>query len=418
MYDFNVEISRFLKEEIGFTGLINAGNWKTADQTKLLDAERYAYSATDVIGVNRYYGAREHVNPTENRKAGYLITKGDLIGGQSVLKQPNEFPLALRQVQGHPMIISESAWVPPLRYQSEGPPLVAAYSALTGIDIFYWFKTNDIGFGPPMGKWQLSTPTQIGMFPAAALMFREGYVQKGQPVIIENRNLADVWSRLSPLLPEAAGFDPNRDTRAQAAANNAVQPAGVTPLTYLAGSVQVAFQAGPNKIADLSSLIDKQGNTARSITGELIWDQQQGISVVDTPKAQGITGDLRAARTISMRTLNVDSQNKYGSLLVVSMDGEDLTRSKKILVQVGTTARPHGWKTSSTAGSKRRITALGSSPWNIENTNMKITLDNPSLTQATQLDANGLGISNVPITKTAHGIQLNAPQDSMYLILQ
>ncbi|MFH1921827.1 MAG: hypothetical protein ABIP48_18330, partial [Planctomycetota bacterium] len=44
-------------------------------------------------------------------------------------------------------IISESSWVPPLRYQSEGPLLVAAYSSLTGVDVFYWFSTgDDVGF--------------------------------------------------------------------------------------------------------------------------------------------------------------------------------------------------------------------------------------------------------------------------------
>jgi len=139
--------------------------------------------------VNRYYGTRDHENPKEKSKAGYLISQGDIVGGQSVLKRPQLFPLALRQIQGYPMIISESAWVAPLRYQSEGPFLVAAYSALTGIDAFYWFSTSDVGYGSPMGKWQLSTPAQIGMFPAAALMFRQGYIQKGKPVLVEYREL-------------------------------------------------------------------------------------------------------------------------------------------------------------------------------------------------------------------------------------
>ncbi|WP_201767043.1 hypothetical protein, partial [Novipirellula maiorica] len=155
MRDFNLSIATFLKEEIGYDGLINAGNWRTADQAKLLDAERYAYTANDVIGVNRYYTGGSHTNPTDNHRAGYLISRGDLFDGTSALSQPWAFPLALRQVSGHPMIVSESGWVPPLRYQTEGPFLVAAYGAMTGVDIFYWFVTDQIGFGPPMEKWQL-----------------------------------------------------------------------------------------------------------------------------------------------------------------------------------------------------------------------------------------------------------------------
>ncbi len=292
MHDFNVEISRFLKEEIGYDGLVNAGNWRTADSVKLLDAERYAYTANDVIGVNRYYNGGQHVNPTDQRKAGYLISEGDIFGGESALKRPWQFPLALRQVHGHPMIISESAWVPPLRYQSEGPFLVAAYGALTGFDIFYWFSTGDIGFGPPMDKWQLSTPAQLGMFPAAALMFRRGYVQKGRPALVEHRSLKDVWARKSPLLPEESGFDPNRDTRAPATGAEAAAQGRVTPLAYLAGAVEVEFAPGETQLADLPRFIDAGNTTVRSVTGELLWNYGAGVCQLDAPRRKALAGIL------------------------------------------------------------------------------------------------------------------------------
>lgn len=131
MAAFNTDIAKFLREELGYDGLVNAGNWKTADQAKLLDAERYSYAVNDVIGVNRYYTG-SHENPSERHKAGYLISPGDTFTSESVLKKPDAFPLALRQIHGHPMIISESAWVPPLKQQTEGPFLVAAYGAMTG----------------------------------------------------------------------------------------------------------------------------------------------------------------------------------------------------------------------------------------------------------------------------------------------
>lgn len=418
MKDFNAEIAKFLREEIGYKGLLNAGNWRTADQAKMLDAERFAYAANDVIGVNRYFNGGFHTNPSDKRLAGYLISQGDEFSGTSAIKQPWAFPLALRQVSGHPMIISESAWVPPLRYQSEGPFLVAAYGALTGFDIFYWFATNKIGFGPPMGKWQLSTPAQIGMFPAAALMFRKGYVRKGEPVLSEHRSAKDLWSRQPPLLPEEAGFDPNRDSRPPATEAEAARQGSVTPLAYLAGPVQVSFDQGQTKLADLTRLIDSDQQTVRSVTGELSWNYGDGFCTLNSPKAQGIAGDLAAAGTVKLGSLAVAGNNEYASLLAVSMDGAALRQSKQVLVQIGTTARPHGWKTQSLGDGKKRITELGSSPWNIENADIQILLANTRLATATALDANGIPTRELEVSTDDRGLRMKLPPDTMYVMLR
>ncbi len=419
MRDFNLAIAKFLKEEIGYEGLINAGNWRTADQAKLLDAERYAYTANDVIGVNRYYTGGSHTNPTDNHRAGYLISRGDLFDGTSALLQPWAFPLALRQVSGHPMIVSESAWVPPLRYQTEGPFLVAAYGAMTGVDIFYWFTTDQIGFGPPMEKWQLSTPAQIGMFPAAAMMFRQGYIRQGKPALVESRSLSDVFNRKPPLLPEEAGFDPNRDSRAQTAKAEAARQGTITPLAYLAGPVEVAFDSGETQLADITSLIDTDKRTVRSITGELNWNYGEGYCTLNASKAQGATGNLAAAGTISLDTLTLRCDNDYATVLAVSMDGANLAESQQVLLQVGTVARPHGWKTEPAQdGKSHRIVDLGSSPWNIENTSAEVVISNSVLSQATSLDANGIATADLPVQKNADGLSLKLPPNALYILLR
>lgn len=418
MHDFNSEIARYLKKDLGYTGLINAGNWRTASAAKLFDAERFSYTANDVIGVNRYYNGGSHVNPTDKRRAGYLISQGDEFSSQSALKQPWDFPLALRQVVGHPMIISESAWVPPLRYQSEGPFLVAAYGALTGFDIFYWFATDDIGFGPPMAKWQLSTPAQIGMFPAAALMFRRGDIQQGTPALVERRSLAEVWSRQSPLLPEEAGFDPNRDSRPPASEAEAAKQGSITPLAFLTGPVEVDFQAGKTEVADLKAFISADTQTVHSVTRQLAWNYGDGVCTLDSPKAQGATGDLASAGAIRLDTITITSRNKYALVLAVSMDDQPLSTSNKVLLQIGTTARPHGWKTEVAGNNKLKITSLGSSPWNIENTQLEFTIANPSLRTATLLDANGVAVEEIEVAKKEGSLEVALPQNAMYVILR
>ena len=76
MYNWNQEISRYMRDELGFKGLINAGNWKTADQSRLLDWERYSYTATDIIGNNRYVtGGVGAGHTSTQRKAIKLVIK-------------------------------------------------------------------------------------------------------------------------------------------------------------------------------------------------------------------------------------------------------------------------------------------------------------------------------------------------------
>ena len=156
MYNFNKEMGDYIHRELGSKVLVNAGNWRTADNVQLLDAERYSYSANEVMAINRYY-APLHTG----KNNGWAIDRGDRFQDLSCLLAPRDFPIGLKQVAGFPILITESSWVPPLGYQSEGPFLVAAYQSLTGVACYYWFATSEAdwrmpgsanGFMPSEGK--------------------------------------------------------------------------------------------------------------------------------------------------------------------------------------------------------------------------------------------------------------------------
>ena len=110
MFNFNRMIGDYLKNDLGCKQLVNAGNWRTADNVTMLDAERWSYAANDVMAVNRYYGGAH-----EGKNNGWAIVNGDRFTDESVLLRPRELPLTLKQVDGFPMLITESSWVPPLR---------------------------------------------------------------------------------------------------------------------------------------------------------------------------------------------------------------------------------------------------------------------------------------------------------------
>lgn len=407
MYDFNAKMAKFLREELGCKQLINAGNWKTANAAKLNDIERWSYTANEVIGVNRYFNGGSHVNPTERRKSGYAITKGDQFSGQSVLQQPRRFPLTLKLPAGKPFIISESSWVPPLKYQSEGPFLIAAYSSLTGFDAYYWFAMGDADWGRPMGKWQMNTPMLAGQFPAAAILFRRGYVKRAAPVLSEHRSLDDLWHRRKPLAVEDAGYDPNRDQGTISQLSSVKST--MDPLAYLAGPVEVHYDSDPGQ--SKLSPPDSAAGVVTSKTGELKWDTNTGICTVDSPKAQGITGFARGQK-IDLSSLSIETKNEYITVLAVSLDGKDLSSSSQVLVQIGTTSRPYGWRTR-TRGNGKEITNLGQPPWNVVKADLRLSLKNTNITRAEVLDGNFRKTREIPVT----GGSFTAPENALYVLL-
>ena len=87
MRDFYQEINDYLVDDIGCQQLINASNWKTANDVALNDQERYAYNNLDVQAVNKYYSS-EHNGP--NR--GWLVSPGDTYANESVLFHPEKVP--------------------------------------------------------------------------------------------------------------------------------------------------------------------------------------------------------------------------------------------------------------------------------------------------------------------------------------
>jgi hypothetical protein len=425
MRNFNQMIGNYLKNELGCKQLVNAGNWRTADNVTMLDAERWSYAANEVMAVNRYYdGVHEGANN------GWAIGNGDKFTDDSALLRPRELPLTLKQVAGFPMMITESSWVPPLSHQSEGPFLVAAYQSLTGVDAYFWFQTGEEdwrqpgsanGFMPSEGKWVCATPMLMGQWPAAALMYRLGYIRQGAPVVSEQRALADIWRRRMPVIAEDAGYDPNRDQDNRSKESNVER--GVNPLAYLVGPVVAKYgeKSAPSQVADLIPYIDGPRKTVRSVTGEIKLNYGDGWCQLDTPKAQGVTGFLKAAGPAKLADVEIRSANDYVTVLVVAMDDKPLAASGKILVQVGTAERPLGWKTKPATVSGRageEIVSYGRAPWMIVRGDVEIAIANPALKTARVLDANGMPLSAIQLEASAGRKTFRFPPDALYVVIQ
>ncbi len=424
MRTWNQEVERFIRNECGSTVLINAGNWRTADQVKLLDLERWSYDANAVIGVNRYI-SNVHINPSQSHRAGYAVDKGDFFTDTSKIIDWQALATNARQVAGKPFIITESTWVSPSSYISEGPLLVAAYSALTGVDAFYWFALGQPTWDPTVNKWQAASPMNMGGWPATAYLYRKGLIKKAPPAVHEERALDDLWQLRNPLLAEEAGFDPNRDNQISPRSNIKTT---IDPAAYLVGPVEVVFGGDPSKssVIDLKPFVDSMAKTITSATKELVLDYGQGLFTVNAPQAQGASGFLAQAGTINLSSLTITSTNDYGTVIVVALDNMPLTQSRKILVQITTQAQPYGWKQTPTTFSDKkeevqgfRIDNVGSAPWNVKLNSMTVTILNSNLKKVTKLDANFYPTTSKVKTKADNkSLSITVPADAMYLLVE
>ena len=331
MYRFNKEIIRYLREDLGCKQLIIAGNWKTADSVRLNDAERWSYTAGDVLAVNRYY-APPHLGPDR----GWRINKGDRFQNLSVLFNPGAFPLAVKQVAGYPMLVLETGWVPPLGYLSEAPFLAAGYQSLTGVDCAFFVAITESEWADrdrsawdsaSRLKWTAATPMVLGQFPAAALLFRRGDVSLGRRAVLEHRARATLG---------AGSTNDHRGVRLRPQSRSgrhgkAVQITGaVNALTFLVGPVETMFGSDPAKstVVDLKPYIDREKKLVHSVTGELVWDYGRGLCTLDSPRSQGATGLLNSVGPIRLRDVTIDSQNSYATVLVVSLDDQPLVQHR------------------------------------------------------------------------------------------
>ena len=419
--------------KLGCKQLINASNWHTADAVRLNDVERWTYTGDEVIAVNKYYaGAHDGENN------GWRIDPGHTFTNATGVRDLRGVPTCLKQVAGKPMMITESSWTTPNKYQSEGPFLMAAYQALTGVDCFFWFcqtspeydselaikfPWQQVNGQHPCMKWSCMIPAMMGAFPANALSYRLGHVKQGKPVVQEVRSLDSLWKRELPLIAEDATFDPNRREGgdAQKAMDANKLTAGVNPLAFFVGPVTVEYgkDAAKTKVEDLGKFIDEGRKAITSNTGEVTMDYGRGVCLVDTAKTKGVSGFLAAAGgTFELDGLRITSTDEYANVVAVAMDDKPLAQSKKVLVQVGTISRPTGWSTEAKDG-KSVVTIIGEKPWQVVKSAASITLANGVLKKATALDSAGFPkAALVEASTDGRKLSVKLPPDALYVILE
>ena len=227
-----------------------------------------------------------------------------------------------------------------------------------------------------------------------------------------------------PILAEETTFDPNRDS-GDIAARSAVRTR--VPLeAFLVGPATVAYGADPaqSRVLALRDFITP--GVIRSDTGQIVLNSTQGWCTVDTPQVQGVAAHFSAAPTHQLADVRYTSGNAFGAAMAVSLDGQPLRSSRRILLQYGTRSRPTGWLEmpvqvevqGATPQPGFSIRSYGHSPWQVERAVLDVTVHNANVSTATVLDMNGMPVGEVPLQRSGGEVSLRFPSAAMYVVLR
>jgi hypothetical protein len=366
MGDFYEETRDYLKGELGFQGLVCASNWRTASGRYLDPLDKHANLAGDVLDRHGYFEGLH-----EGRNAAWNVETGQTFDDRSALRLRSADgarfdaanPLFDVSYTSRPSLISEVNWPLPNRLRADMIPMGACYGALHGTDGIFWFGAGLHPWDAIPGKFSTQTPVVLGQFPAAALIYRKGWIRTGPRVVEVSLGVDDLFALRGTPAVAAASLDNLRraDVPGQAGAPaDSTMPA----LASLVGRVCVDF-AGSTTIrqdtAMLAAGIRNSEQRARSATEELEWDWGRGLLRIEAARAQGVAGFLSEAGRVALPDFAVESGMEYGSIVVVSLDGKPLRESARFLVQAASEERPYRWETSVESG-KRELRNRGGSP--------------------------------------------------------
>ncbi len=385
---------------MGFKGLITASNWVTANDDILGPLERASYTSGDFIDRHGYYGGIH-----EGEAAAWSIREDHEIGHRSALgfenaefQKPISFthPAFDLKINGMPSMISETTFTRPNRYRTEAPLFYAAYGALQGSDSIIHFALDSAEWQVKpryfIQPWTLMSPTMMGQFPAAALIYRQGLIGEGEMMADVTLTLADAKALKGSPLSQQANLDSLRQADISGTSILS-RDAAIDPRVHLIGRTQLNLtnQSKPQKIRDLAPFINEAEKTITSSTRELQLNYGRKLLRLDSPSAQGIVGNLRAANITDLPQVSIQSDLELGSIILVSLDGKTLKDSGKILLQVMSEEKPTGYKDEPIGNGRFKITQLGTDPWLFREPICTVQLKRNDIAKlkVTPLDLNG-----------------------------
>jgi hypothetical protein len=226
-------------------------------------------------------------------------------------------------------------------------------------------------------------------------------------------NTNDLLNLKGTPLPQDANFDELR--LKDVPQGTEVKPGQrIDPLIHYAGRVNVSFTGTPSQttLSDLKPLVDRAAKTVRSSTRELTLDYEKGLLKINSPTAQGASGNLKAAGGFALTDYRIESEMDNGHIILVSLDGQPLGRSRRMLLQVMSEEKATGFATEDAGNGVKKITNIGGDPWRVKNLQGLLHFRNPRGLHIQPLDFNGYAKG-----AAATGNSLTLAPETIYYLL-
>ncbi|WMJ74596.1 carbohydrate binding domain-containing protein [Cytophagaceae bacterium ABcell3] len=248
-----------------------------------------------------------------------------------------------------PLMVTEYNICYPNEYALEGFPFAAAYASLQGFDGMMEFDFDStMPGGDELHPFMMSRlPEQVAQWVVAAPMFLRGDIKQA-PGLVTDFIKPEQWQSL-PLYSDFLDknfYLPFVTKVAKTTDSTAVQPIG-----------------------DFASFHDADKKVIKSETGELALDYGAGVMQIRSENVQGVTGGLKGQK-FSFPFMDVEVQNSWASVLVVSADGKPLSESKKVYLVTTTPIKATGQKYNY---SRKGITDAGKLPLLVQEMEGQVT---------------------------------------------
>lgn len=251
--------------------------------------------------------------------------------------------------EGKPYTVSETNHPYPNQFACEGFVTLGAYALFQDWDgiYFYTFEHDD------PTKWKtkrpnyfdiLHDPVKMANIAAGSLMFHRADIKPAEETILRNYSQTDIWEGIRKDIGRKPFFSP-----------------GLLPVVPLRYKTRISsFSNETNHYPKID------GNHIKiSDTGELIWDTEndKGLITINTKKTQALIGFASKMKTNQTENLKVNIKNNFASVVLTSIDGQDISTSKKMLLTVTSSSLLTGAIFNS---GKTSLTEWGELPFEIE----------------------------------------------------
>jgi len=309
-------------------------------------------------------------------------------------------------VKDRPFILTEHNHPLPNEFQAEFPLLTSAYGNFQDFDgiLLHEYGSN-IGNGKIDYSWELADdPAILAQIPAAARVFRNGWVQAGSNELVVpfwedgafNGNsgvLNDWWECLGShyCYWENTGI-PN--------------PKKIHPAWSLIRKTRMAFCADKNEpgCPSVPNLVTPSPPYI-SDTGQLRWDTSKGLVTVDAPRVQAAIGFV-STQQVNLSALKVNATTDFAAISLVPLDGSTIDTSQKLLLTAVSRVMNTGQDPAPPQPQKElTLNSWGTAPVLLQPVQATVTLTLPQAfgIKVYTLDETGnLTNTQIPVTKAGN----------------